>query len=323
MKDIHIFVPNQVIGMSATLLKELCWVAGLHAAEKKGSTLDPGKHVHLVSIDGKSAQCFTGNSLSVDMALDEVEHSDAIFLSSFWGAPHKILEENQALQKWLVQSHAEGIPIAGMSNAPFFMAEAGLLNDKVATIYPPVADQFQQRYPQVNLRQERAITDAGNLYCANGIASGCDLIVSMIEMFYGPEVARQMSQEFLIGFNRSYTLANVGFDGQKYHRDRQILTAQQWLERNFHEDVKLETLAEDVGMSPRNFSRRFKLATGDSPSHYLQRVRMDAAKDLLRSSSMTVAEVAYKVGYSDVSYFSRMFNRHEGCLPHTFRDEVE
>ncbi|HDY83695.1 MAG TPA: helix-turn-helix domain-containing protein, partial [Halieaceae bacterium] len=195
--------------------------------------------------------------------------------------------------------------------------------NKVATVYPPVADQFHRRYPDVALRPERAITDAGNLYCANGIASGCDLIVSIIEMLYGAGVARRISHDFLVGFNRNYSISHVSFDGQKYHRDRQILTAQQWLERNFSGEVKLEVVAADIGMSPRNFSRRFKRATGDSPSHYLQRVRIEAAKELLRSTDLSVAEVAYRVGYADLSYFSRMFSRHEGCLPLSYRLEVE
>ncbi len=319
MKNILIYLPNQTVSMSAALIKDLCWVAANHSARHEALSVDSAKYVRLVSDDGNPVQCFSGNTLSVDLALNDVEAADAIFLSAFWGDPNKVLKDSQRLVDWLCRAHAEGIPIAGTSNGPFFMAEAGLLDDKVATIYPPVADAFQQRYPLVNLLAERAITDAGNLYCANGIASGCDLIVSIIEMLFGPSVARQISQEFLIGFNRSYTLANVTFDGQKYHNDGKVLTAQQWLERNYDQDVSIEVVAADVGMSPRNFSRRFKQATGDSPSLYLQRVRIEAAKDVLRNTSLSIAEVAYKVGYADESYFSRVFKRICGDLPHVFR----
>ena len=325
--NILIYVPQNAVAMSATLVKELCWVATAHAMEQESRSADPGEHVRLISVDGAPVNCFSGNQLSVDIGLDALidtqEPVDALFLCAFWGSPHQALEANQSLLPWLNHLSNRGVPIVASSNAPFFLAEAGLLDDKVATIYPPVAEQFQQRYREVVLRPERAITDAGNLYCANGIASGCDLTVSIIEMLYGPKIARQISHEFLVGFNRNYSISNVGFDGQKYHRDRQILTAQQWLERNYGGDVKLEAVAADIGMSPRNFSRRFKQATGDSPSHYLQRVRMEAAKELLRTTDLTVAEVAYRVGYGDMSYFSKMFGRHVGCLPHSYRLEVE
>lgn len=179
----------------------------------------------------------------VDMALEDAEEVDAIFLCAFWGPSSQVLKDNRALQPWLIDLHSRGTPIACVSNAPFFVAEAGLLDNKVATVYPPVAKTFERRYPNVDVRPERAITNAGDLYCANGIASGCDLIVSVIEMLYGPAIARQISKEFLLGFNRNYNLANVSFDGQKYHQDRQVLTAQQWLERDYSTVVTMESVA--------------------------------------------------------------------------------
>ncbi len=313
--------------MSATLIKELCWVAASYAGELASESVNPSQCIRFISLDGSPVQCFSGNQLSVDVSLKEAAAEnipvDAVFLSAFWGAPKKIMEENQTLLPWLTQLHESNVPIAAVSNGPFFLAQAGLLDDKVATVYPPMKEQFQQRYPNVTLRSERAITDAGNLYCANGIASGCDLAVSIIEMVYGPDVARKVGQNFLVGFNRSYSIANVEFDGQKYHRDRQILTAQQWLERHFNSSVKLEAVAADVGMSPRNFSRRFKLATGDSPSYYLQRLRVEASRELLRTTDLTIAEVGYRVGYGDLSYFSRVFKKNEGCLPHQYRQNIK
>lgn len=322
-KNIAIYLPNNVIGLSATLIKDLCWVATANAAELANTHISPEHYVQFVSHDGKAVTCFSGNSISVDLALSELEEPDVIFLAAFWGTAHDAIDQNQALIEHIKNAHHRGTSIVATSNATFFIAEAGLLDNKIATVYPPLVDSFAQRYPLVDLQASRAITHADNLYCANGIASGCDLIVSIIEMLYGPEIARQISHDFLIGFNRSYSIANVSFDGQKYHRDEQILTAQQELEQHYAEEITLESIARKLGMSPRNFSRRFKRATGDSPSHYLLRLRMEAAKELLRNSSLSVAEIAYKVGYSDLSYFTRTFKRHENCLPHTFREEVE
>jgi len=323
MKKIYIYVPDQAIPMSVALIKDLCWVATDYASRQQGLKSEPDSYVQLVSRDGKPVKAFSGNTIAVDIALADVDPSDAVFLGAFWGEVNADLDDNPALYHWLRKAYAQGSAIIGVSNGPFFIAEAGLLDHKVATVYPIVADNFRRRYPEVVLTPERAITDAGHLYCANGIASGCDVIVAVIEQLYGAEVARHMSREFLLGFNRSYSLTDVAFDGQKYHQDKQILQAQQWLERHHNEDIKLEVLAEDIGMSPRNFSRRFKRATGGSPRNYLLQVRMEAAKELLRTTSLSIAEVAYKVGYSDLSYFSRIFQRSESCMPHIFREEIK
>lgn len=82
-------------------------------------------------------------------------------------------------------------------------------------------------------------------------------------------------------------------------------------------------VAEDSCMSQRNFSRRIKKATGDTPSKYLQRVRIEAAKTLLRASNLNIAQIAEKVGYSELSYFSKRFNAQEGCMPSQYRKTVE
>jgi len=323
VRDILIFVPDRAVGMSITLIKDLCWVAATHAAQEGGSSIDPSQHVRLASLDGDPVRCFSGTELSIDVGLQDAGSPDAVFIGAFWGPPGPIVDNKPAINDWLTTLHNAGIPISAVSNGPYFLAEAGLLDNKVATVYPPAANQFGKRYPSVKLRPERAITDAGNLYCANGIASGCDLIVSIVELLYGPRIARRIAADFLIGFNRDYTISNLSFDAQKYHRDRQILTAQNWLERHYRGDVRLDAVAADVGMSPRNFSRRFKQATGDNPREYLKRVRLEAARDYLKNTDLSVSEIAHRVGYDDIGHFSRLFADHVGCAPMQYREQVE
>lgn len=319
-KTIAVFLPPDSLGMSVMLIKNLLWIAAQYAQNQNPEN-EPSR-VLCFSLDGKPVNEFSGGQLSVDCGLEDLvqrENPDAIFLSACWSPAESLLLNSESLIRALPQWHSQNIPMVAVSNATYFFSEAGLLDGKVATVYPPAAEDFSNRYPLVELRSDRAITATDNLYCANGIASGCDLIVAIIEVLFGPEVARRMNQEFLLGFQRNYQVANLVFDGQKYHDDPQVLTAQHWLERNYQEDISVEALAADRGMSPRNFSRRFKQATGDSPSHYLQRVRLEMAKELLKTTDLQISSVAYDVGYNDGNYFSRVFKSHEGCLPHQFR----
>lgn len=317
MKPVLVYVPRNALGMSITLVQELLTVAALY----NGAAADEA--VKLVSFDGKPVSTFSGTSLSVDYAIKDAPEAAAVFIGAFWGNAEPQLKTEAATISWLTGLVKKGTPVAATSNGPFYLAEAGLLDGKVATIYPPAAEQFSARYPSVTLRPERAITDAGDLYCANGIASGCDLAVALTEQLYGPDIARRIAKEFLLGFNRSYSGMNAKFDGQKYHQDKQILSAQQWLERHFAGDVNLEQVAADMGMSARNFSRRFKQATGESPSLYLKRVRMEAALVMLRDTTMPVAQIAYRTGYNDVGYFSRVFADYTGENPQAYLREIK
>ncbi len=72
-------------------------------------------------------------------------------------------------------------------------------------------------------------------------------------------------------------------------------------------------------MSLRNFVRRFKQATGDSPLMYLQKLRIAAAKRLLESDNRTVQEISEAVGYQNVAFFRNLFQRHTGVSPSAYR----
>jgi transcriptional regulator GlxA family with amidase domain len=103
------------------------------------------------------------------------------------------------------------------------------------------------------------------------------------------------------------------------HSDETISTAQEWLHQNFHRDFPLETPARRAGMSLRNFVRRFKQATGDSPLAYLQKLRIAAAKRLLESDHRTMQEISDAVGYEDVAFFRKLFQRHTGVSPSAYQ----
>ena len=74
-------------------------------------------------------------------------------------------------------------------------------------------------------------------------------------------------------------------------------------------------------MSLRNFVRRFKQATGDSPLIYLQKLRVAAAKRLLESDQRTMQEISDAVGYQDVAFFRQIFQRHTGSSPSAYREK--
>jgi len=91
------------------------------------------------------------------------------------------------------------------------------------------------------------------------------------------------------------------------------------LHKNFHKNFALEAPARAVGMSMRNFVRRFKEATGDAPLIYLQKLRVAAAKRLLESDHRGVQEISEAVGYQDAAFFRIVFERHTGSSPSAYR----
>src|SRR5438552_2023362 len=104
------------------------------------------------------------------------------------------------------------------------------------------------------------------------------------------------------------------------HTDDNISSAQEWMHKNFAKTFPLEDPARRVGMSTRNFERRFKQATGDSPLIYLQKLRIAAAKRMLEGNHRSMQEISEAVGYQDVVFFRTLFQRHTGVAPSAYRE---
>jgi transcriptional regulator GlxA family with amidase domain len=103
------------------------------------------------------------------------------------------------------------------------------------------------------------------------------------------------------------------------HADPAIARAEEWVHRHCRAEIRFEALARELGMSPRNFIRRFKEATGLAPLEYLQRLRVGAARRLLEERHVTVQEVSAAVGYADVTFFRSVFKRFTGLAPAAYR----
>jgi AraC-like DNA-binding protein len=78
---------------------------------------------------------------------------------------------------------------------------------------------------------------------------------------------------------------------------------------------RIADLAQQFNFSERNLKRRFQLATQISPNQYLQQVRVDKAKKLLLTTDMKIQQIAYEVGYENVSFFIRIFKKVTACTP--------
>lgn len=103
------------------------------------------------------------------------------------------------------------------------------------------------------------------------------------------------------------------------HNDPDILSAEQYLNENFHKDISVDSLARELGMSSRNLFRRFSLATGSTILKYLQTLRIEKARYYLEQTRLTVDEITFKVGYDDSSSFSRLFKKHTELSPVAYR----
>ncbi|WP_411336954.1 response regulator [Ruminococcus gauvreauii] len=108
-------------------------------------------------------------------------------------------------------------------------------------------------------------------------------------------------------------------DVQKSHEARPIREVKEYIEKNYDKGISLDDIGKMVCLNPVYLSTLFKNQTGMNITNYLIRVRMEAAKKLLRETRMSVSAVADRVGYTDTKYFSKIFTKHVGVKPVEYR----
>ena len=320
LSSVHILAIDSVFASTALLARDFFHMASLRFGKQQGLGLVPTFEIKLVSPGGVPSNSFSNLMLPID---GDLGAADLIILPAFSGDFDALLAAHPQLTPWLRERHRAGSIICGEANGVFWMAEAGLLDGKEATTYQRYFREFAARFPKVQLNPDKHLTDADNLYCVAGPTSGCDLYIYLIERFCGASVAQAVARDSLYEIKRSYSPGRIGFGGQKMHQDVAILQIQQWLEEHFTEKFRFEDMAREHGMSIRNFMRRFQAATGDKPLHYLQRLRIETAKNLLSVTRKSIKTISYEVGYDDASFFARLFRQHTDLSPNNYRKQFQ
>jgi transcriptional regulator GlxA family with amidase domain len=201
----------------------------------------------------------------------------------------------------------------------FLLAATGLLDGRNATTHWFFADGFRKMYPKVNLLPERLIVDEGSVITSGAGASFSDLVLYLIELYSGHAAAILTSKYLALDLERRTQLPYTIFSSLKKHNDRHILQIQSTLESESESKWTPESLAKRAGMSLRTFDRRFRKATGEPPSTYIQKLRVEKAKRLLEHCNDTVEEIAHKVGYEDSRSFRRLFCHFTTLSPKIYR----
>lgn len=287
----------------------------------QGEPIAPRFRVTSASLTGKAVRCEGPLTIQPATAIQDVRHSDLIFVPSSGLDFDTVAERNAQLLPWLRRWHGRGAAVAGVCAGAGLLAAAGLLDGKRATTHWALAERFRREYPKVRWMPEQLVTEDGDIYCGGGIHAALDLSLYLVEKFCGHQTAVQCARAMLIETPRSAQSGFAVVPLRTHHQDDDIARAQEWIHENFQKTFRFEDLAMRQGMSPRNFARRFRAATGDPPLGYLQKLRVAAARRLLESDVRTVQEVGCAVGYDDVAFFRSLFRRHTGVPPQTYREK--
>jgi transcriptional regulator GlxA family with amidase domain len=233
------------------------------------------------------------------------------------GAAHP--EASEELVEYLRQAQSTTRRIASICTGTFILAQAGLLSNRRATTHWMMAAELGQRYPDVKVEADRIFIQDGPIWTSAGMSAGIDLALAMVEADHGVEVARTVARQFVLYHRRA--------GGQSQHsallelapKSDRIQDALTYARSNLKNVLSLEELAEAARLSSRQFSRAFRDETGQTPAKAVERLRVEAARQMLEQGRHTIETIAYETGFADRERMRRAFLRTIGQLPQAVR----
>ena len=262
-------------------------------------------------------------ALKSDCSFRTVPQLDILYLPALWRNPRTVINRME-LEFWesLRSQHDGGAQIASVGTGVALLAESGLLDGKAATTHWYYFEQFERDFPNVRLKKNFFITQSGLLHCAASINSLADVTVHLIERAVDKSIARHVEKNFSHEIRRTYEEYRYLDGGNTSLDDEVVLEAQLWISDNLAAQQTIYELADRLGVALRTLNRRFRQATGLSVRKYWQLKRVTLAKELLEKTNLTISEVAWRVGYQDAGYFSRLFSRELSMTPLAYRRMV-
>ena len=288
--------------------------------QKLNGSREPLFAIDLVSVDGEPVTYQKLFTITPTASISTFQKTDLIIISPISGDLEKAIETNKELVGWIKKQRIEyDSELASLCKGAFLLAETGLVNGKNCATHWTVHDLFQQKYPKVNLVKENIICEDNGIYSSGGAYSILNFTLYLIERYFGRETAIWTSKISEIDFDRVSQSEFIIFSGQKEHTDVEIKAAQEFIEAHYSDKLHVESIAHSVNLNVRSFLRRFKKATSNTPLEYIQRVRVEAAKRKLESTTETIMEVMFGIGYNDEKAFRTTFKKYSGLSPKEYQ----
>lgn len=271
-----------------------------------------GKHVVTTS---------AGFSINTNHGLSALARADMIVIPSW----HTDLRPAPAaLLSALRKAHRAGVRIIGLCLGAFVVAEAGLLDQRMATTHWAVAKEFLQRFPQVHLDSNVLYVDHGDVITSAGTAAGIDCCLHVLRSQYGAEIAAHVARRLVVAPHRQGGQAQyIEQPVPTLASDDRLSKVLEWMLRHLAEPQHLDQLAAKALMSRRSFTRHFQQLTGTTVGKWLLNQRLAQAQRQLESNKRSIDDIAVDTGFGSALLLRRYFAREFNLSPSAYRQAFQ
>ncbi len=279
-----------------------------------------GYRAVIASADGRSVRGSAGVRIEADTSLAHARPGAVDTLIVGGGMQfEEILGDVRVTPSLQRLAHASRRTCSVCTGA-FLLAAAGLLEGRAATTHWAFCEELARRHPTVNVMPDQIFVRDGHITTAAGVTAGLDLALALVEEDHGPDVARAVARWTVMFVQRP--------GGQSQFSERLALPAGvtsplrailDGIVADPSGDHRLAQLAQRAAMSERHLRRVFAAQTRTTPARFVERVRVEAARELLEGTATQVDAIARSCGFGSPETMRRTFVRVLGVGPAEYR----
>ncbi|HLM10827.1 MAG TPA: GlxA family transcriptional regulator [Reyranella sp.] len=224
------------------------------------------------------------------------------------------------LRRWLRTVAPKAKRFGSVCTGAFVLAAAGLLDGKRVATHWASCERLARKFPALEVDADSLYVVDGKIWTSAGVTTGIDMALALVEADLGAATANLIARHFVLYARRP------GYQSQ-FSPLLQAQTAAEapfaalidWMQENLDQPLDVPTLAVRADLTERSFYRKFTEATGKTPAHFVEGLRLDAARTLL-TKGLPIKTIAGKVGLNSPARFGQAFERRFGMAPSLFRE---
>ena len=272
----------------------------------------------LLSLDGQPVASGSGVALPVQAAIGEVLASPLVFVCA---GNHPLAHVSRPLLNWLRRLDRHGTVLGSIDTGAFVLAEAGLLKGHAVTLHWEAIGIFRETYAGIDVREQLFVHESKRITCAGGHAA-LDMILHLVRIAHGTALAQIVANAFVSPDIREAAAPQRFFPAHRDDKTLVVARVIRLMEQNLETPLKAAELAALAHVTGRAMSRVFRHGIGESPMQYYLKLRLQAARNDLFYTSVSIGEIAARCGFSHVEILSRSFKAKYGISPSEHRQNA-
>jgi transcriptional regulator GlxA family with amidase domain len=315
------FLPMRIaiLAYEGCQLLDVTGPAAVFGAANEGRA-KPVYDLEILSPDGGAVVTNCGVAVHSRKIGGQVSGQPDTLLVAGGSAGLKAAMKREDVRRWLRKAALKTRRFGSVCTGAFMLAAAGLLDGKRVATHWSSCQRLAERYPALTVDADALYVVDGKVWTSAGVTTGIDMALALVEADLGAATANLIARHFVLYARRP------GYQSQ-FSPLLQAQTAAEapfaglvdWMQDNLDKKLDVPTLAARAGLSERSFYRKFTEATAKTPAHFVEGLRLDAARTLL-AKGLPLKSIAASVGLRSSARLGQAFERRFGMAPSLFRE---